>query len=233
MKTFWVNGRKSFNGGSIRSPIRPKSPIFDPSRKRLTQHEDPWPRHRSVPAVHTYKNTRKSLTPEKWPQLEESMSAPISNDNLGPRTSATSFIPGILASGSNSGSNNQEGIDLEDVGRIQRLSSLPTIPDELRSLASGNVNSLNEFAELAEENAQRSRQLANWAKHIATVAQNHSSTKENPSLSAPCTDTNSLETKNHSVSLSPRSSRLLGSSVDRSGSVPATPNQDRKYCIIS
>ena len=230
MKTFWVIRRKSFNGGSIEAPIRPQSPMFDPSKKTLTQRDDLWPRHRSVPAVHTYKNTRKSLTPEKWPQLEESLSVPIPNDSLNPRTSTTSFIPGILVSGSNSGNNNQGGIDLEDVGKIQCLSSLPTIPDELRSLVSGNVNSLNEFAELAEENAQRSRQLADWAKHIATVAQNHSSIKDNPSLSAPCTDN---ETKNHSVSLSPCSPCLLGSSVDRNDSLPATSNQDKKYCIMS
>ena len=212
MKTFWVTAKKSPSSQS--KPIRPKSPIFVSRSARNNGVAETWPRHRSVPVVSTpYASSisRVKLSPEKWPQLDESMAVPVGtsgNQNL------NSFIP-------LSTSSNNQGIEIEETKLIQQLSSVPNTAPllELQFVAKGNIK---KFAQLAEENAQRSRQLADWAKKLEEAVEiQHSALEES--------DTNvSLE----NVATLERSTSSLGSSVDRDF-LQATPNQERKYCIVS
>ena len=222
MKTFWVTGRKS--PSKFNKPIRPKSPIFNPrepfENDAYQAHHESWPRTKSVPVIRTpySKMRRDNLTPEKWPQLDESMASPtaaVSNDT---RASVGKEVVTV-------GNSTKSGINIEDVSKIQRLSA-GNIPDELKTLTSGNIRTLNEFAQLAEENAERARQLANWAKHIASVAHSQTDT-EDTNLSR-----QNEALKNHSVVPSYAKSSL-GTSVDEDDDLSSTPIVEKKYCTIS
>ena len=249
MKTFWVLSKKS----SERIRPRAKSPSSSNRKTRFqtiekeAQQRESWPRHRSVPVVSTpfkeggnglpVSTYKSSLTPERWPELDESLSSPC------PRTARLSLTNLDTRSP-------KQSIDISDVGMIQSQlmnatqssggtdALLPNVPDELKFLASGNLGTLTEFAKLAEENAQRSRLLANWASSLVTVAQQRAYTQGGPP-----TPNNDKPTNKDSLIPSVKTSRPpnppcpprrgIGSSVDKEDNESRDLPLQRTYCVIS
>ncbi len=222
MRTFWVTDRKKRSTGETSKPIRPNSPLYDPNNsERKKNPKYSWPRSVGPPPS-SYKNHKESLTPEQWPMLEESMSPASSN----PRLSINgSMAPGIL--GRASSDFGRQGINIQDIRRLSSIKgdAIQFLPEEMQSLAQGNINTLIEFAQLAEDNAQKARQLANWAQQIVSAA--HSTTDRkysNDTEMGKCSKPKIIE----------------GSSVDKEDvsnvgdlSLSTTSIQERKYCIIS
>lgn len=178
MKTFWVNGKK-IPTNEISKPIRPISPMYETNRrssksiKQGKEKADVWPRHKSVPSVLVpQKQSRESLTPERWPELDDSM---FTTPDPSPtrRKISSEAIPGI------------------NIEEIQRLSTLTQESNN----GAVNISTLTELVQYTEENAQRSRKVADWAKTMLTLAESKSLNNKEENKSNQLTSINeSLET---------------------------------------
>ena len=234
MKTFWVIGKKpsedksekEFITSSRRSQGRSNNLSYDEhliKKGRYYSVPSMSPRSLTPPLREKSANPRHSITPDSWPVMEESINSP---PNIS-RISRGSFIPGILTSRS---------IDIGDSRKLKELlpSSVPTISDELKMLATENITTLTEFARVAEENAQKARLLANWADYIVSTAKEHPNVVDRPSIEPSCTRRATV------ANISPAGDTThatpppdnIGTSVDKDDSDPSSLPTEKKDCII-
>lgn len=235
MKTFWVIGKKPSKDKSEKEIITSSRRRSQIKRNDLSydEHLTKKGRYFSVPSMSPRSVTpplkerstspRHSITPDSWPVMEESIN---SLPNIS-RISRGSFIPGVLSSRS---------IDIGDSRKLKELlpSSVPTISDELKMLATENITTLTEFARVAEENAQKARLLANWADYIVATAKEHSNVIDKQSIEPSCTrraTVSNISPIGDTSHATPPPDNI-GTSVDKDDSNPFSLPTEKKDCII-
>lgn len=175
MKTYWVLSKKSPpNSETPLNPLQKSKKTTPTTRTRrisfnssidigdILETNEPvsptLPRYNTTPQLHPSLSPRPSLSPEDWPAMNRCLikqeSPPTNNSLSNQRLSTVSALTGVLKS------HKGESVDYGTPNGI---------PTELLSLASENLSSVKEFEQLAEENAQNARKIANWAHYIASV----------------------------------------------------------------
>lgn len=217
MKTFWVTGKKK-PANEISKPIRPKSPMYETSRRLSSKNKrketntvpsDIWPRHKSVPSVlMPPKQSRDSLTPERWPELDESLYATPD------RSPVVTPVP------RNTSAESTAGISIEDTEKLLALT---------QTQASNNngvvsIGSLSELVQYTEENAQRSRRVADWAKTLLTLSESQAEDKEDSNKTLKQRSLSSIEESPESPPASPMATN--------DGVHQHLPDQTYPACVI-
>ena len=201
MKTYWVLGKKDNEEGKgeklnplqlqqkiksmHKTPRRVTLPSTNVSlcdRLLLHQHLPTQARSYSIDLASGipeycdhHHSKRPSPAPDEWPELDKAIQATSSSPlALVPLESTPISTAG--------GATAKQGLDLRELS-FHDVTSCPAFSEELRALLAERENdlSLDEYAKLAEENAQKARKLANWMAELASVAkkrENERSTSE-------------------------------------------------------
>ena len=196
MKTYWVLSKKQEEenddeghslqqkqkGKAIHMSSRRASPatisfsddrhMKQDSHKQRRSYSIPSPS--LLPAIHV---PRRSIPgPDEWPELENSIQLANRPPSIPLASSSTAVSTASTIS-------TTEESELGELRPIPEVQSQIVLPEELQALVTerGNDLSLDEFAKLAEENAQKARKLADWVAELASVArkrENERSTSE-------------------------------------------------------
>ena len=184
MKTFWVLGKKPSSaneeGKDAWNPLKlkrkdkstPKSSSLSPDDQftlRTTARHDrsnSIPSTSSLPSIQFRRGSSPAPAPDEWPELDRAIYIASNPSSALIPTRSTPFSTASTVA------------TLRTDMREQSIPEEPmqaSLPEELKALVAekGNDLSLDEYAKLAEENAQKARKLADWMAELASAAKEH------------------------------------------------------------